>query len=56
MDYSDFIIMAKSLLRIGKVEPWQDAYKKIETFTAEQLQEIAQEIYSSDNINTLKYV
>lgn len=48
--------MAKSLLRIGKVEPWQDAYKKIETFTTEQLQEIAQEIYSSDNINTLKYV
>ena len=48
--------MAKSVLRLGKVEPWQEAYKKIETFTPEQLQAIAQEIYTSANINTLKYV
>lgn len=48
--------IAKSVLRLGKVEPWQEAYKKIETFTPEQLQAIAQEIYTSANINTLKYV
>lgn len=48
--------MGKSILRMGQFEPWQETYRKIETFTAEQLQNIAQHIYHSDNINTLKYV
>lgn len=48
--------MAKSILRLGKYEPWQEAYQRIETFTSEELQTIAQQIFNPDNINTLKYL
>lgn len=48
--------MAKSVLRLGKYAPWQESYAKIETFTPQELQRIAQETYNTDNINTLKYV
>lgn len=53
---TNVLSMAKSVLRIGEYKSWQDAHKEIETFTADELQQIAQEIYNTENINTLKYV
>ena len=48
--------MGKSVLRFGHVIPWSDFFRQIDECTPEAMLAIANEIYSEENINTLKYI
>lgn len=48
--------MGKSVLRFGHVIPWSDFFKQIDECSSEAILEIANEIFSENNINTLKYI
>ncbi|MGE0562195.1 MAG: M16 family metallopeptidase [Flavobacteriales bacterium] len=47
--------IGKSLLNYGKVDSLEDVYKKINNITAEQLLEIANDIFNKEEISTLIY-
>ena len=47
--------MAKSMLYYGHVPHWTDTFKKIESISTSQLQNVANEIYSPEKLYTLTY-
>ncbi len=48
--------MGKSYLRFGKFDSNEQVRKKIEAVTAEQLQEVAREVFDINKLTVLKYV
>ena len=50
------LAMAKQVLYTGSAPLWQETFKKIDTITAHDLQETANEIFAENNISTLRYV
>ena len=46
---------AKSMLYYGHVPHWTDTFKKIESISTSQLQNVANETYSSEKLYTLTY-
>ena len=47
--------MAKSMLYRGYAPTWQETFEQIAQITSEQLQEVAKDILSPDNLVTLQY-
>ncbi len=47
--------MAKHMLYFGTSPTWEETFAKIEKITAEELQEVAQELYNEDKMTLLKY-
>jgi predicted Zn-dependent peptidase len=47
--------MGKSLLVYGKISSFEQMRQKIESITAQELQEVAREILSWDRMSTLIY-
>ena len=47
--------MAKSMLYYGHVPHWTDTFKKIESISSSQLQNVANETYSPEKLYTLTY-
>lgn len=47
--------MAKSMLHYGHVPHWTDTFKKIESISTSQLQNVANETYSPEKLYTLTY-
>jgi len=52
---SQCLNIGKSLMVFGKVEPIEEIQKKIEAITCDQIKEVAQEIFTDDNLITLIY-
>lgn len=52
---SNVLALGKNLLRRNCVSTWQDTYANIEKVTASQLQDVANELFTKDNINILEY-
>jgi len=50
------LMMGKSLLEQNRIESLEDIIQKIKAITAEELQEIAQEIWQEDSLSTLFYL
>ena len=53
---NQMIALGKSLLSFGKVDTIEDIYNKIENITAEQLQEIANEVFDESKMSSLTYL
>lgn len=52
---SQCLAMGKSLIVFGKIYPFEQTRKQIEQLTAEQLQEVAQEVLSKERLSELLY-
>jgi len=48
--------LGKSFLRYGKIDNLEIVKQKIEEITVDKLQEIANEIFNTDQLSVLKYV
>ena len=49
------LAMAKAMLYFGRAPKWEETFAKIEQTSAEQLQEIAKELFFAENIYILTY-
>ncbi len=47
--------MAKQMLYYGHAPQWQESFAKLQTITAQQLQQVANEVYDEANLFTLMY-
>ncbi|MCS6796783.1 MAG: insulinase family protein, partial [Raineya sp.] len=50
------LVMGKSLLDTGEIESLQEVFKKIEAITAEEIWEVANEIFDENKFSTLTYL
>lgn len=48
--------MAKHMLYFGTSPTWEETFAKIQEITAEELQEVAQELYNEDKMTLLEYI
>jgi len=48
--------LGKSFLRYGKIDNLEIVKQKIEEITVDKLQEIANEVFNTDQLSVLKYV
>ncbi|MBA3899194.1 MAG: insulinase family protein, partial [Bacteroidetes bacterium] len=49
------LAIGKSLLYTGKVDPLEEVYDKIECITAEELMDVANEIFDPQNLSSLTF-
>jgi predicted Zn-dependent peptidase len=50
------LMMAKSLLDLGKIEPLDHIFQQIRSVTSRQLQDIAQEMFDENNLSELTFI
>jgi predicted Zn-dependent peptidase len=49
------LAMAKQMLYHHRAPQWQETFAKVQQITAQQLQDVANEVFDSNKIATLQY-